>query len=137
MWIMEGGRVQHSAVGGFFAACSSVSLKSAGRSSTQTLSSLSTARPVTPPSFHLFGRGLGQSGSNLYLGAVCAWAPRTKQPVQRQRPINMEGRARKARRFFMEKRPHFAPMAAQLIVRRPAARNPALGVGCVNEPATG
>src|SRR5438309_4307191 len=87
---MEGGRVQHTAVGGFFAACSSVSLRSAGRSSTQTLSSLSTTSPVTPPSFHLFGRGLGQSGSNLYFGAVCACAPKRTQAVTIQRPINLE-----------------------------------------------
>src|SRR2546426_2363353 len=46
-------------------------VRSFGRLSTQTLSSLSTASPVTPPSFHLFGSGLGQSGSSLYFGA--AW----------------------------------------------------------------
>src|SRR5207245_9799117 len=83
MLIIEGGRVQHSAVGGFFAACSSVSLRSLGRSSTQTFSSLSTARPVTPPSFHLLGKDLGQSGSNLYFGAVCACAPRTRSEERR------------------------------------------------------
>src|SRR6202049_1779871 len=74
VWIIVGGRVQQSAVGVFFMACSSRSLKSLGRSSTQTLSSLSTASPVTPPIFHLFGSGLGQSGSNLNLGTVCPCA---------------------------------------------------------------
>src|SRR5579862_3389584 len=74
-WIIEGGRTQQSARGGFSSASSSMSVRSFGRSSTQTLSSLSTANPVTPPIFHLFGRGLGQSGSNLNLGAVCICAP--------------------------------------------------------------
>src|SRR5688500_9407537 len=49
--------------------------RSLGRLSTQMLSSLSTARPVTPPIFHLFGSGFGQSGSNLKRGAVGVWAP--------------------------------------------------------------
>src|ERR1700674_1724186 len=74
MWIIDGGRTQQSARGGFSSASSSMSVRSLGRSSTQTLSSLSTANPVTPPIFHLFGRGLGQSGSNLNLGAVCTCA---------------------------------------------------------------
>src|SRR5260370_15430706 len=99
---MDGGRAQHTAVCGFFAACSSVSLRSLGRSSTQTLSSLSTASPVTPPSFHWSGKGLGQSGSNLYFGAVCACAPRTAQAVKKQRPISLEkARARKLQWIFM------------------------------------
>ena len=50
-------------------------VRSFGRLSTQTLSSLSTARPVTPPIFHLFGSGLGQSGSYLKRGALCALDP--------------------------------------------------------------
>src|SRR5436190_11129358 len=72
MWIIAGGRTQQSASGGVSSASSSISVKSLGRFSTHTLSSLSTANPVTPPSFHLFGRGLGQSGSYLNLGTVCA-----------------------------------------------------------------
>src|SRR5437773_1502915 len=52
-----------------------MSLRSLGRSYTQTLSSLSTASPVTPPTFHLFGMVLGQSGSNLYFGAADVCAP--------------------------------------------------------------
>src|SRR5580704_1461788 len=78
MWIMAGGRTQQSASGGFSSASSSISVRSFGRSRTQTLSSLSTAKPVTPPIFHLFGSGLGQSGSNLNVGAVCAFAPATR-----------------------------------------------------------
>src|SRR5580698_3103564 len=74
IWIIAGGRTQQSASGGFNSASSSISVRSFGRFRTQTLSSLSTARPVTPPIFHLFGRGLGQSGSNLNRGAVCACA---------------------------------------------------------------
>src|ERR1700687_5016574 len=66
MWIIEGGRTQQSASGGLSSASSSMSVRSFGRFSTQTLSSLSTASPVTPPIFHLFGRGLGQYGSNFY-----------------------------------------------------------------------
>src|ERR1700681_1249555 len=69
---MEGGRTQQSAIGGFSSASSSMDVRSFGRSYTQTLSSLSTASPVTPPIFHLFGRGLGQLGSTLNLGADCA-----------------------------------------------------------------
>src|SRR5579864_2210148 len=72
---MEGGRTQQSAIGGVSSASSSISVRSFGRSCTQTLSSLSTARPVTPPIFHLFGRGLGQSGSNLNLGTAGSGAP--------------------------------------------------------------
>src|SRR5437867_7405902 len=68
---MAGGCTQQSAIGGLSSASSSMLVRSFGRSSTQTLSSLSTASPVTPPSFHLFGSGFGQSGSNLYFGA--AW----------------------------------------------------------------
>src|ERR1700682_6841262 len=75
MWIIDGGRTQQSAIGGVSSASSSISVKSFGRSNTQTLSSLSTATPVTPPIFHLFGRGLGQSGSNLNLGAAGFCAP--------------------------------------------------------------
>src|SRR5580704_1074126 len=86
IWIIDGGRVQHSAVGGFFAACNSVSLRSLGRSSTHTLSSLSTANPVTPPIFHLFRKGLGQSGSNLYFGADCVCAPTPTHNASKQRP---------------------------------------------------
>src|ERR1700724_4178874 len=72
MWIIEGGRTQQSAIGGTSSASSSMDVRSFGRSYTQTLSSLSTANPVTPPIFHLLGRGLGQLGSTLNLGAVCA-----------------------------------------------------------------
>src|SRR6202051_5255605 len=68
MWIIEGGRAQQSAR--LISALSSMSLRSFGRSYTQTLSSLSTANPVTPPLFHLFGKGFGQSESNLNLGAL-------------------------------------------------------------------
>src|SRR5580698_3368687 len=75
MWIIAGGRMQQSASGGVSSASSSMSVRSFGRSYTHTLSSLSTASPVTPPIFHLFGRGLGQSGSNLNLGAVGSCAP--------------------------------------------------------------
>src|SRR6059036_3758412 len=75
MWIIDGGRTQQSAIGGVSSAWSSISVRSFGRSSTQTSSFLSTARPVTPPIFHLLGSGLGQSGSNLYFGAVGACAP--------------------------------------------------------------
>src|SRR6202049_4750291 len=66
----EGGSLQQSAIGGVGSASSSISVRSLGRSYTQTLSSLSTAKPVTPPIFHLFGRGFGQSGSNLNFGAA-------------------------------------------------------------------
>src|ERR1700732_5016938 len=76
MWIIDGGRTQQSAIGGVSSASSSISVISFGRSYTQTLSSLSTARPVTPPIFHLFGSGFGQSGSNLNFGAVSVGAPR-------------------------------------------------------------
>src|ERR1700732_729267 len=71
---MEGGRTQQSAIGGASSASSSISVRSFGRSCTQTLSSLSTASPVTPPIFHLFGRGFGQSASTLYFGALCVCA---------------------------------------------------------------
>src|SRR6202790_1266325 len=66
----EGGSLQQSAIGGVSSASSSISVRSFGRSYTQTLSSLSTANPVTPPIFHLFGRGFGQSESNLNFGAA-------------------------------------------------------------------
>src|SRR5260370_19961038 len=75
MWIIEGGRTQQSASGGVSSASSSTSVRSFGRSNTETLSSLSRANPVTPPIFHLFGSGLGQSGSYLNFGAVFSCAP--------------------------------------------------------------
>src|SRR4029077_5950546 len=83
MWIIAGGRTQQSATGGVSSASSSISVRSFGRFSTQTLSSLSTAKPVTPPSFHLFGSGLGQSGSNLNVGPVspCPPAPTNKASI--------------------------------------------------------
>src|SRR5262249_37595167 len=71
---------------------SSMSVRSFGRSRTQTLSSLSTARPVTPPSFHLLGRGFGQSGSNLNFGAVggvWVWAAKTAQKNTIARPVRL------------------------------------------------
>src|SRR5580704_7167116 len=92
MWIIEGGRTQQSASGGVNSASSSISVRSLGRSNTQTLSSLSTANPVTPPIFHLLGRGLGQSGSYLNLGAVWSCAPSDKHSVNN---------TRLARRLFM------------------------------------
>src|SRR5438105_7321903 len=60
---------------------------SLGRSSAQTLSSLSTARPVMPPIFHLFGNGLGQSGSNLNFGAVSVGAPRSARKRSEERRV--------------------------------------------------
>src|SRR5580704_15366722 len=50
------------------------------------LSSLSTANPVTPPIFHLLGRGLGQLTSTLNFGAVSAWAPNRpwKTPAEKR-----------------------------------------------------
>src|SRR5947199_8572364 len=75
MWIIDGGWTQQSAVGGLSSAWSSISVRSFGRFNTQTLSLLSTARPVTPPIFHLLGSGLGQSGSNLYFSAAGVCAP--------------------------------------------------------------
>src|ERR1700732_4637256 len=81
MWIIEGGRTQQAAIGGVSSASSSISVISFGRSYTQTLSSLSTARPVTPPIFHLFGSGFGQSGSNLNFGAVSVGAPRNARKI--------------------------------------------------------
>src|SRR5579859_508965 len=83
---MAGGRTQQSASGGVSSASSSMSVKSFGRFSTHTLSSLSTARPVTPPIFHLLGRGLGQSGSNLNLGAACCCAPKDTHRANKPRP---------------------------------------------------
>src|SRR5271168_440371 len=88
MWIIEGGRTQQSAIGGVSSASSSMSVRSFGRSYTQTLSSLSTANPVTPPIFHLFGRGFGQSGSSLNLGAVCSCAPSEAHKTDKPRPTN-------------------------------------------------
>src|ERR1700686_794124 len=88
MWIIEGGRTQQSAIGGVSSASSSISVRSFGRSNTQTLSSLSTPKPVTPPTFHLFGNGLGQSGSNLNLGALCDCAPEAKHIARKLRPAN-------------------------------------------------
>src|SRR6202140_2251396 len=87
MWIIEGGRTQQSAIGGVSSASSSISVRSLGRSNTQTLSSLSTANPVTPPSFHLFGRGLGQSESNLNFGAVCCCAPSETHKTNRANTV--------------------------------------------------
>src|SRR5216684_6915951 len=88
MWIIAGGRMQQSATGGVSSASSSISVRSFGRSYTQTLSSLSTANPVTPPIFHLFGKGLGQSGSNLYFGAVCVCAPSAADKTKKLRTAN-------------------------------------------------
>src|ERR1700693_310251 len=88
MWIIDGGRTQQSAIGGVSSASSSISVKSFGRSYTQTLSSLSTANPVTPPIFHLLGSGLGQSGSNLNLGAVGSCAPSNAHKTNTPRPAN-------------------------------------------------
>src|SRR5579863_1690043 len=88
MWIIDGGRTQQSASGGVSSASSSISVRSFGRSNTQTLSSLSTANPVTPPIFHLFGRGFGQSGSNLNLGAACSCPPNDTHKSNRPRPAS-------------------------------------------------
>src|ERR1700730_9072730 len=75
----EGGSLQQSAIGGVNSASSSISVRSFGRSYTQTLSSLSTAKPVMPPIFHLFGSVFGQSGSNLNFGAASSDAPSTEE----------------------------------------------------------
>src|SRR6202140_297436 len=83
---MDGGRTQQSAIGGVSSASSSISVRSFGRSGTQTLSSLSTANPVTPPIFHLFGKGFGQSASTLYFGAFCVCAPRAPNKTNKHRP---------------------------------------------------
>src|SRR2546427_1914307 len=111
MWIIDGGRTQQSAIGGVSSAWSSISVRSFGRSNTQTSSFLSTARPVTPPSFHLFGSGLGQSGSNLYFGA--AWpCPCARTPARRAtQTINKNGPAQRAsartlRSFLMDVPPY-------------------------------
>src|SRR5580704_14531426 len=99
---MEGGRVQQSVVGLGSSARSSISRKSCGRSSTHTLSSLSTARPVTPPIFQLFGKGLGHSGSNLYFGADCACAPSAAHKTNKQMPANpMNARQRTLQLLFI------------------------------------
>src|SRR5439155_20110944 len=86
MWIIDGGRTQQSANGGVSSASSSISVRSFGRFSTQTLSSLSTASPVTPPIFHLFGSGFGQSESNLNLGAEPCCAPNTAHHTAKPTP---------------------------------------------------
>ena len=63
IWIMDGGRTQHSAMGGESSARSSSAVRSLGRLYTHTSSLLSTARPVTPPIFQRLGSGFGQVGS--------------------------------------------------------------------------
>src|ERR1700746_2171208 len=88
MWIIAGGRTQQSARGDVNSASSSISVRSLGRSNTHTLSSLSTASPVTPPIFHLLGSGLGQSGSNLNLGAVGSCAPKNPHKTNTLRPAH-------------------------------------------------
>src|SRR5262249_19809450 len=65
-----GAAEQHSASP--FATASS--LRSRGRLSTQIWSSLSTNRPVMPPSAQWFGNGLGHSESYLYFGGRSAAA---------------------------------------------------------------
>src|SRR6202158_6077220 len=87
MWIIDGGWTQQSAIGGFNSASSSMVVRSLGRSYTQTLSSLSTANPVTPPIFHLLGRGFGQSGSNRNFGAVNS-APHATHHTNKPRPAD-------------------------------------------------
>src|SRR5438874_13700904 len=106
MWIIDGGCTQQSAIGGESSASSSMSVRSFGRSNTQTLSSLSTARPVTPPIFHLLGRGLGQSGSNLNLGAVCAGAAathETNKPTAASKQIFIEVISRPNTRAYLQR----------------------------------
>src|SRR5215471_21418418 len=89
MWIIAGGRTQQSAIGGVNSASSSMSVKSFGRSSTHTLSSLSTANPVTPPIFHLLGKDLGHEGSNLYFGAaLCACKKKATPKTDQLRTTN-------------------------------------------------
>ncbi|PYR67819.1 MAG: hypothetical protein DMF88_11500 [Acidobacteria bacterium] len=62
IWIIDGGREQQSEVP--VSASSSRFVRSFGRSYTQTVSSFgATARPVTPPIFHLLGSCFGQPGS--------------------------------------------------------------------------
>src|ERR1700722_5182258 len=85
---MDGGRTRQSESGGVSSASSSISVRSLGRSYTHTLSSLSTARPVTPPIFHLFGSGLGQSGSNLNFGAFCSCPPSDRHNINSPRPAS-------------------------------------------------
>jgi len=41
---------------------------------------------LTPPIFHLFGKGLGQSGSNFYFGADCVCAPTPTHYASKPRP---------------------------------------------------
>src|SRR5580700_5602034 len=104
MWIIEGGRTQQSASGGVNSASSSISVRSLGRSNTQTLSSLSTAKPVMPPIFHLFGSGFGQSGSNLNFGAASSDAPSTveKWPARKRlAPTNTAQIARTVRAILL------------------------------------
>src|ERR1041385_2838691 len=121
MWIIAGGRLQQSEIGGVRPPCASSGKVSLGRVSAQTLSSLSTANPVMPPSFHLFGSGLGHVGSHLYFGmsgelvtahgslaAFCAVSPRTRQTARRHRQTaSAHSRARGLRpiRFFIEGSP--------------------------------
>src|ERR1700682_4655493 len=62
--------------------------RSLGRFSTQTLSSLSTARPVTPPIFHLLGSGLGQVGSTLNFGTAGDCAPTRVQVANMASPTS-------------------------------------------------
>ena len=101
IWIIAGGRLQQSAMGGVSPPLLSSGMVSFGRVSTQTLSSLSTAKPVMPPIFHLLGRGFGQVGSHLYLGmsgelvtaqgsrgAFCAITPRTTHTANRHIPAD-------------------------------------------------
>src|SRR5229473_790467 len=131
MWIIAGGRTQQSAIGGVSSASSSISVRSFGRSYTQTLSSLSTDNPVTPPIFHLFGRGLGQSGSNLYFGAVCTCAATPTHKTNKQSPANMAyARLRTLESLFM------CPLliSCYLGFPRPTARSLVLEIGRVNKP---
>src|SRR5579862_1581015 len=126
MWIIDGGRVQQSAPVGVTSARNSISLRSFGRSSTQTLSSLSTAKPVTPPIFHLFGIGLGQFGSNLYLGAASSCAPSPTHNANKPRlPNTANARLHTRRLLFMNPlllslHPLFPTETARSLVRREA-----------------
>jgi hypothetical protein len=85
MWIIDGGRTQQSDTP--TSASSSRFVMSFGRSYTHTVSSLgATARPVTPPIFHLFGSGFGHPGSYMYRGA-CPCASATIYRAIPQRPM--------------------------------------------------
>src|SRR5438132_14392084 len=103
MWIIDGGWTQQSAIGGVSSAWSSISVRSFGRSNTQTSSFLSTARPVTPPSFHLLGSGLGQSGSNLYFGAAgpCPWSGARTPVTRAKQTTNKQGTTADIIRHFL------------------------------------